>query len=277
MIHHGDALAVLKTIDDGSVDAIVTDPPYGLRFMSRKWDYEVPSADVWRECLRVTKPGGFLLSFSSARTYHRMASAVEDGGWEIRDQLMWLYGSGVPKSPTQLKCSHEPIVMARKPFAGSEIANVAEHGTGALNIGPCRIGDRSDKPQRQGVKRGAKNCYKRVEIEGTAIYTQGRWPANVLHDGCLEGKSYAPYFYAAKASPSERQGNPHPTIKPIALMHYLVRLVTPEGGTVLDPYAGSGTTLVACQLEGFDGIGIEREEEYVAIGWGRLRAPDNNT
>ncbi|HBM9260402.1 TPA: site-specific DNA-methyltransferase [Citrobacter freundii] len=185
-LHEGDCLDILKMLADESVDSIVTDPPYGLSFMGKKWDYDVPTVDIWKECLRVLKPGGHLLSFAGARTYHRMAVRIEDAGFEIRDQLMWLYGSGFPKSQnigkamvklrgtdmypnvtgqestwdgmgTNLKPAHEPIVMARKPFKRTVARNVLAYGTGALNIDVCRVPKDYDAP--------------------------GRWPANVLHDG----------------------------------------------------------------------------------------------
>ena len=148
----GDCLEKLKELDDNSIDSIVTDPPYGLSFMGKKWDYDVPSVEIWEECMRVLKPGGHLLSFAGSRTYHRMAVRIEDAGFEIRDQIMWIYGSGFPKSHnighkvdeyqgwgTALKPAHEPIVMARKPFKGSVADNVLEWGTGGINIDDSRI------------------------------------------------------------------------------------------------------------------------------------------
>ena len=147
-LHLGDCLEVLKTLDDASVDAVVTDPPYGLAFMGKRWDASVPSVEVWAECLRVAKPGAHLLSFAGTRTQHRMAVAIEDAGWFIRDMIAWVYGSGFPKSHnlegdwqgwgTALKPSLEPITLARKPIDGTVAANVLEHGTGALNVDGCR-------------------------------------------------------------------------------------------------------------------------------------------
>lgn len=346
-LHLGDCLGVMRSLDDASVDSIVTDPPYHLTqvsrgshtrnpqtpyerarigdrgFMGHQWDggdiaFRV---ELWAEALRVLKPGGHLLAFSGARTYHRMACAIEDAGFEIRDQTMWLYGSGFPKSHnigegrgTALKPAHEPICVARKPLAGTVAANVLAYGVGALNIDVCRIG---------GV--------------------DGRWPANVIHDGsdevlaafpdapgqlanAAEGgdrrktqnvygamlrgsngtaphieadKSAARFFYCAKASRadrneglmsraepvvaanatmrdreaadwSERNGNHHPTVKPTDLMAYLCRLVTAAGGTVLDPFMGSGSTGKAAIREGFRFIGIDMTPEYVEIARARI-------
>lgn len=325
----GDSLDVLKTLETDSIDSIVTDPPYGLKFMGAKWDYDVPSVDVWRECLRVLKPGGHLLSFSSARTYHRMVVNIEDSGFEIRDQIMWIYGSGFPKGQdvskaidkrlkaerkvighdqnrgktklgdgkhalgdyqghwnitepatpeakqwngwnTSLKGAHEPVCVARKPLSGSVAENVLEHRTGALNIDGCRVGDATTRrvnTAELGYGGGNLSTYY------TTGSDRGRWPANVIHDGTLDGQSYAPFYYCAKASAKERgESNGHPTVKPISLMRYLVRLVTPKGGVVLDPYMGSGTTGVACQAEGFEFIGIDREAEYIGIAQYRLNA-----
>ena len=381
----GDSLEVLKDFEDNYFDSVVTDPPYGLAFMGKKWDYDVPEVELWKEVYRVLKSGGHLLSFAGSRTYHRMAVNIEDAGFEIRDMLGWLYGSGFPKSyniakgiegklkhgsanwndwnkldgelveskigfsklqkkqgyrnkdysdkkhiqnvkfhteeakqwegwGTALKPAHEPIVMARKPFNTSVAENVLTHGTGGINIDECRVGTESI----------------------------GRFPANIIHDGSEEvleifpetksgtgairknakglfglggdnkpnieyddKGSAARFFYCAKASKAERnmglddyeekqvtdgtirsnqetartfgansakRKNYHPTVKPIKLMEYLVRLVTPKEGIVLEPFAGSGTTLIACKQQGFNYIGIEREQEYCDIAEARLKA-----
>lgn len=194
----GDCLDSLKKLEDDSVDSVVTDPPYGLSFMGNKWDYDVPSKEIWEECLRVLKPGGYLLSFSSSRTYHRMAIAVEDAGFEIRDQIMWVYGSGFPKSQnigkkvekfggwgTALKPAHEPIVMARKPFKGTVAENVLKYGTGAINIDGCRVTS-GDNPMSWSSPRGG---IWKTDKNATAKYgenTAGRFPANFIHDGSDE-------------------------------------------------------------------------------------------
>jgi site-specific DNA-methyltransferase (adenine-specific) len=385
-LHNADCLDFLKTVDDCSIDSIVTDPPYGISFMGKKWDYDVPSVDIWAECLRVLKPGGHLLAFAGTRTQHRMAIAIEDAGFEIRDLVMWHYGSGFPKSHnigkaidkaagaerevverkvsksggmahimktnadhgyrpddyyseqgnviditapatpeaqqwegwgTALKPATEIVTMARKPFKGTVAANVLEHGTGALNVDGCRVG--TDVVGWGGGAAGGntwntENCG--LAKSGQARPVAGRWPANLIHDGSDEvaglfpdansarignpnnphrginhtatsygqgdGKtthdyrdsgSAARFFYCAKASKKERgEGNNHPTVKPIALMAYLCRLVTPPGGIVLDPFMGSGSTGIAALQEGFDFIGIEREAEYVGIAESRIEA-----
>ena len=320
-IYHGDCLAILRTLPDNSVDAVVTDPPYGLSFMGKRWDYDVPSVEVWAECLRVLKPGGHLLAFAGTRTQHRMAVRIEDAGFEIRDMIAWVYGSGFPKSHnlknewqgwgTALKPALEPITMARKPLIGTVAENVLAHGTGAINVDGCRVGDGLDRTNggppiknpsgSQSIGGGWANDRERA--------TGGRWPANLIHDGSEEvlagfpeskdgvaGKrsdgvsmfalgghgnwggygqqgSAARFFYCAKASAKDRgDRNHHPTVKPTDLMRYLCRLVTPPGGVVLDPFMGSGSTGKAAILEGFRFIGIEREAEYVEIAKARIAA-----
>jgi len=365
MILKGNCLDTLKTLADNSVDSIVTDPPYELGFMGKTWDASgiAYNADLWRECLRVLKPGGHLLAFSGSRTYHRMTVAIEDAGFEIRDQIMWIYGSGFPKSldvskaidkaagaeredgvagpysarrprdrvqtntgafegtmgastsalvtapatpeaqqwqgwGTALKPAHEPICVARKPLTGTVASNVLEWGTGALNIDGSRVGTADGFGGGTKATSGFVNGY---EGDGFVASTQGRWPANVIHDGSDEVLAGFPndagrFFYCAKASKSERNAgleglpeyatgvyaqdewsrnnmtsiptmsrNFHPTVKPLALMRYLVKLVTPPNGTVLDPFLGSGSTAVACVLEGFDWIGCEMTEDYWPI------------
>lgn len=325
-IHTGDCLDVLRTMPDESVDAVVTDPPYGLAFMGKRWDYDVPSVEAWAECLRVLKPGGHLLAFFGTRTYHRGVVRVEDAGFEIRDCIAWLYGQGFPKSHnlkgdwsgwgTALKPAMEPIVVARKPLCGTVAENVLRWGTGAVNIDGCRVDAGNGRPWIESKSEDAKNAYGNG-LNGSryaGLTSLGRWPANVVHDGSDEvvglfpdttsgqvkshhrrqagGKdtfhnsrpkefgrefggdtgSAARFFYCAKASKAERgSGNGHPTVKPVALMAYLCRLVTPLGGVVLDPFTGSGSTGVACVREGFDFIGIEREPEYVRIAEARIQ------
>jgi len=318
----GDCLDKLKELEDNSVDSVVTDPPYGLSFIGKQWDYDVPSTEVWKECMRVLKPGGYLLSFAGSRTYHRMAVRIEDAGFEIRDQIMWVYGSGFPKSHdvgkniekrkvggiknlkqigtksgikvetgtqgfsynkeyvpgismggkqisgeipvyeitneykgwgTALKPAHEPIVMARKPLSEKSVAdNVIEWGTGGINIDESRI-ETTD--------------------------TLDRFPANIIFDeeaGKLLDEQYegvSRFFYCPKTSKEERNegtDNNHPTVKPIDLMLYLIRLVTPKGGITIDPFMGSGSTGKAAVRGGFDFIGVERDEEYFQIAEGRI-------
>lgn len=362
----GDCLQVMRGMATDSVDAVVTDPPYGLSFMGKRWDYDVPSTEIWAECLRVLKPGGHLLAFAGTRTQHRMAIRIEDAGFEIRDMIAWVYGSGFPKlhngewGGTALKPALEPITVARKPFAGTVAGNWQLHGTGGLNIDPCRVsttknldgGDQSaafktasegwDRPwMRDPAAKAAHSA--RVNSNVAHAEALGRWPANLIHDGSAEvlaafpqssGQqgdlhghsrdreslgiygdmgaardavargdrgSAARFFYCAKASRRDRNdglevgdtpvvaagatmrereqanwparnGNHHPTVKPTDLMRYLCRLVTPRGGLVLDPFAGSGSTGRAALMEGFQFIGIELDSEYAAIAEARIRA-----
>jgi DNA modification methylase len=361
-VEHGDCRDVIKAMTDASVHAVVTDPPYGIKFMAKAWDHGGTAFDpaFWAEVLRVLKPGGHLVAFGGTRTYHRLACAIEDGGFEIRDQIGWAFGSGFPKSHdvskgidnslglerqrdvvpekrsplhgdrpwmndpehrfqskeaisdvarqwqgwgTALKPAWEPICLARKPLTGTVAANVLAHGTGALNIDGCRVS--GDVPRTtRGNSFGRLNDDGWKESQTTFEPSSlGRWPANLIHDGSEEvlaafaaagdraashnqsvsesanswfGKAHydghgfndtgsaARFFYSAKADKGDRLGSKHPTVKPVDLMAYLCRLICPLGGTVLDPFAGSGATGMACMREGFDCILIEREAEYVA-------------
>ena len=418
LLLNGDCIEQMqKLIDEGvQVESVVTDPPYELGFMGKSWDASGIAFDkkTWELAFQLLKPGGHLLAFSASRNYHRMAVAVEDAGFEIRDQIMWIYGSGFPKSldigkgvdkkqgndrevvgtiergsvedaiakgvgytadpanqnnkaifgygtetvtkgntewegwGTALKPAHEPIVMARKPVAEKTVAdNVLKHGTGGINIDGCRIdldGDYKSKANGRPSLTGLGDNYdsEKANIPDTI----GRFPANVIHDGSDVvqdifpktakssggggSKTVSPsdnvyqggwghkeydktigfgdegsasrYFYCPKVSKSERnQGlvefddkqyshdgrkksienpyqrnksiskNNHPTVKPQELMKYLCRLVTPKGGTVLDPFMGSGSTGMAAKDEGFDFIGIEREKEYFEISEQRIK------
>ena len=345
----GDCLERLKELDDNSVDSIVTDPPYGLSFMGKHWDKGVPSAEIWAEALRVLKPGGHLLAFAGTRTQHRMAVNIEDAGFEIRDMIAWVYGTGFPKSHdigkaidkaagaerkvvglydrrsiydmgdrssdgdtggsqcagrsstvsvtapatsdaarwdgwgTALKPALEPITVARKPFKGTVAANAMEHGTGAINIDGCRVGS-----EARPLMVRTETIVAATSMSGTStgatssgeMTKQGRFPANLIHDGSDEvvelfpvtaKKSAARFFYCAKASKKDRgEDNKHPTVKPTDLMRYLCRLVTPPNGIVLDPFMGSGSTGKAAMLEGFLFAGIELESEYFEIAKQRI-------
>jgi DNA modification methylase len=332
VIHAGNNLEVLPTLPDNSVDSIVTDPPYELGFMGKKWDNSgiAYSVELWTECLRVLKPGGHLLAFSGSRTYHRMVVAIEDAGFEVRDMISWISNKTFPKSHnlkdewqgwgTGLKPTVEPIVMARKPLTGTVLENVLEHGTGALNIDGSRIAG-----QIRSVQQPRFGSHEAVISFGTgegrngekSDNTKGRWPANVILDEYSaaeldeqSGVSQSPggtrrvggqngifkvsspefvstrpsdsgggasrFFYVARASKRDRNeglegNNLHPTVKPTTLMRYLVKLITPPGGTVLDPFTGSGSTGKAAILEGFDFIGIELTPEYIPIIDARLK------
>jgi DNA modification methylase len=292
----GDALTLLTKLPDDCVDAIVTDPPYAIGIVGQAWDgraiaeavgvahgpeaFERWTATWARQCRRLLKPGGHVLACGSPRTFHRLVAGIEDAGLEVRDQVLWINGQGVPKSRrlpdglgTMLKPGYEPVLLARKPFEGTVFDNLEAFGTGALNIEDTRI--------------------------GKARY----WPGNLTlsHSpdcpaALLDGESTGPsrLFYCAKATPAEREAgcdelplrrvqlytgarrpprivrNGHPTVKPIALMAWLVRLVTPPNGLVLDPFAGSGTTGIAAMLEGRRFVGIEREPAYIDIACARL-------
>lgn len=377
----GDSLEILETLEPNSVDAVVTDPPYGLSFMNKKWDSNVPSMVLWQAVIRVLKPGGHLLSFGGTRTYHHLAIRIENAGFEIRDQLQWLFGSGFPKSMdvskaldkaagaereivgtmkaklptsnakfatddwsiaagkmrdipltapatddakqwqgwgTALKPANEPIVLARKPLSEKTVAaNVLKWGCGAINIDASRIGSNPGYKYPNGPGGNSFSVAKEADGSRTTPVesTQGRWPANLLLDEEAAAALGEPsrFFYVAKASKSERNrglegmplkvtgrfqanrkckacgyqevsGSPckcvspewekvaiqdaqnsHPTVKPIRLMEYLIHLVTPPGGVVLDPFMGSGSTGVAAKNLGFKFIGIELNAEYFEI------------
>ena len=403
-VYHGNNLDILPTLADNSVDSIVTDPPYELGFMGKSWDNSgiAYSVELWRECLRVLKPGGHLLAFGGSRTWHRLAVAIEDAGFEMRDSIAWLYGSGFPKSHnvalgidkvmghenrgraipvaskfqasdieeknkltsnpvesygaksfeaqqwqgwgTALKPAFEPVVVARKPLEGTVANNVLTWGVGGLNIDASRIeGEKPSVPQRNkhGYSALGDGTGRNGEMSDN---TQGRWPANIIldettaemldeqsgvsksasephfHESKSEGYGFktkvvqghgdsggaSRFFYVAKASKKDRnegleelpavrasamgydiglgeagegmfkdrnpqKQNFHPTVKPTALMEYLIKLVTPEGGTVLDPFTGSGSTGKAALLNKFQFIGIELTDDYMPIIEGRLK------
>lgn len=370
----GDNRETLKTIADNSIDAIVTDPPYGIDFLGKEWDANTGALETYQECLRVLKPGGHILAFSAARTYHHLAITLEQAGFEIRDQIMWIYSSGFPKSQdvgksiqrslgvketklnksmrknlfdntlaesqgknriatsdyndvqetvctdeaakqwagwgTALKPAHEPIVMARKPIKTSIAKNVQKYGTGALNIDVSRVPFEGEKPKSAIFKNGisyrqhTEELYEK-EIDHTTERIQeyndkGRFPSNVIG----EIPDYQKYFYCPKVSRKERhvgfddlpktsghnniknsamenlasitnredKGNNHPTVKPVELMKYLIKLVTPPNGTVLDPFNGSGSTGMAAVGLGYKYIGCELDPNYVAISEKRIEA-----
>lgn len=226
-LYEGDCLQTLRGLAENCVDSIVTDPPYGLAFMGKKWDYDVPSTEIWVECLRVLKPGGHLLAFAGTRTQHRMAVRIEDAGFEIRDMIAWLYGSGFPKSRniandmqepgnaaawagwgTALKPALEPITLARKPLSGTVAGNVIAHGTGALNIGDCRV---PAEPMPPNTGSGGLPRRSEDEQRGPGVVSQpheaGRWPANLIHDGSDEVVSLFPAQAGAAAPVLRRHGD----------------------------------------------------------------------
>jgi DNA modification methylase len=284
-IHHGDCIETMRGMPDDSVDSIVTDPPYGLGFKGKGWD-SLPPSEAWAtECLRTLKPGGHLLAFGGSRTWHRLAVAIEDGGFEIRDSIAWLYSSGFPKHRAALKPAFEPIVLARKPLIGTLTATEDQYGTGTLNISGCRTEDGSGRwPANVALDVMTASVLDQQSgnipgVVGGMVKTSG--PMAFTIGEKLESQRFTPsnqrikdnggasrFFYVTKASKKERpvvNGIAHPTVKPLALMRWLVRLVTPAGGTVLDPFAGSGTTVEAAILEGLSVIGIEREAEYLPL------------
>ena len=365
-IHQGDNVDTLRQYEDCHFDAIITDPPYGIEFLGKDWDNNTGAVETWRQCLRVLKPGGHLLAFSAARTYHHLASNIESVGFEIRDQLMWLYASGFPKAQriknhegwkTALKPAHEPIVMARKPFKGSTYKNMDTHGVGALNIDDSRIPFENNKDFQSAaygqdksktfgyINTEQQDTYSKQDIIKVEANQQGRYPSNVM--GEVEG--YQKYFYCPKVSRKERHcgfekpesqtellasvggylvdedgnpsnsgnqayvpdlgmiythginatiekirkqqnkeslsnsvGNNHPTVKPVALMRYLIQLVTPKNSVILDPFTGSGSTgMAACEL-GHTFVGCELDPAYVDIakrrieGWCKPNEPNTH-
>jgi DNA modification methylase len=389
-IIQGDNRVTLKTLADNSVDAIVTDPPYGIDFLGKSWDANTGALETYQECLRVLKPGGHILAFSAARTYHHLAVTLEQAGFEIRDQIMWIYSSGFPKSQdvgksiqrslgvkqkkkvadngrarmanklaetnntgdagfsgettictdpealewqgwgTALKPAHEPIALARKPLdkSNSIARNCQQWGTGALNIDATRIEwdnealERVKKENAQGGHPGGGiEKYSNIGEQGDGYKVnvqyseQGRFPSNVI--GEILQEDYQKYFYCPKVSRKERHvgcidpgamfqrprhedgsvfgegesmwmdpkvsgpkkiaeqpagTNNHPTVKPIELMKYLIKLITPPGGVVLDPFNGSGSTGCAAVELGFDYIGCELDPAYVEITNKRILA-----
>jgi len=381
---HSDCLEALKAMPDNSIDSIVTDSPAGIGFMGKDWDKDKGGRDNWiawmqeiaQEAFRVVKPGAHALVWALPRTSHWTATAWENAGFEVRDSISHVFGSGFPKSMdigkaidkaagaereivganptyrkmqenatnynlkrnpnitapatesakqwdgwgTALKPAREDWILLRKPFKGTVAENVLQWGTGGINIDGCRVetkeGDEVSNHGRKAVKNGWD---PRMSGSQTAGQTEGqklgRWPANFIHDGSDEvlglfpdGGSAARFFYCAKPSTAERNEglddlpqmtpgectdrkegsaglnsprsgagrtsgnkNHHPTVKSINLMRYLCRLITPPGGTVLDMFMGSGTTIIAAHMEGFNAIGIEREEEYFKIAENRIK------
>jgi len=288
IIVNADSMEHLKSLDDNIFDSCVTDPPYHLAsivkrfkngpqakygkdgsfqrpstgFMGEEWDGGdiAFQKEFWQQVYRVLKPKSVVLAFAATRNYHRMAVAIEDAGFEIFDMINWIYGTGFPKGKNLLKPGHEPIVMARK--------GVNKH----LNIDECRI-PYADENDRSGWHKtgsdGSKgymgtDTFKIRKIGAEEIKERtknGRWPANIIHDGLED--DWARYFYCAKASKKEKGDSGHPTVKPLELVKYLVRLITPKDGIVLDPFAGTGTTGEAAILEGRKYYLIEKTEKYL--------------
>jgi len=272
----------MRQMPDACIDSIVTDPPYELGFMGKSWDNAgiAYSVEMWTEALRILKPGGHLLAFGATRTYHRMACAIEDAGFEIRDSIHWVYGSGFPKSLNVGKA-----ITAHQITGGSQPKNLRQvrqgddyKPTGQVDYSKGRafgseIEDdnrktelTTDGQQWAGWGTALKPAHEPIVVGGASRYFYQAEPDD------LDGP---PFFYTAKANKKERNSgvedaNKHPTVKPVALMRYLVRLVTPPGGRVFDPFLGSGTTAVAAILEGMEWFGTEMTEEYYPIIEGRI-------
>ncbi len=329
-IIEGDAVAVLPTLPAAVFDAIVTDPPYALNFMGKKWDVVGVAFDpkTWQSALNLLVPGGYMVCFGGTRTFHRLACAVEDGGFEIRDTLMWLHGQGFPKGKGQMKPAWEPILLCRAPGKGVRpleidacrvgMETITTHAKGKAQsmagtappdctgshkwrgceesthagrwpanlVLSCECGDGAHGPEcpvrlldeqageRKGDKPGRKPRVKRAEKFG--------WSGDAGQDhetaGFTDSGGASRFFYTAKASRRDRgEGNNHPCVKSTALMRWLCRLITPPGGHVLDPFAGSGSTALACLAEGFHCTLIEREAEYVAIARRRIEEAQAST
>jgi DNA modification methylase len=310
-----DALLTLAKLPDACIDSVICDPPYGIEITGEAWDGrairqavrrdgEVLSTGealerwtrVWAtEARRVLKPGGHLLAFGAPRTFHRLVSGIEDAGLEVRDQLLWLYGTGMPKSPrlpgdraTALKPAYEPILLARAPLVGTTARNLEEWGTGALNIGAARITGRGEPagfwPANVALSH-APDCNASGCAPGcptslldraqtgpppSRLFFCGKASKREREAGCEQLPARLTQFFNGHHHPPRVRHNVHPTVKPLALMRWLVRLVTPPGGLVLDPFVGSGSTGAAAVLEGRQFLGIEREAAYVDIACARL-------
>lgn len=246
-IINSDCLEYLRSLQDNIFDSIVTDPPYGLSFMGKKWDYDVPSVEIWRECLRVLKPGGHLLAFAGTRTQHRMIVNIEDAGFQIRDMIAWVYSSGFPKSHnlkgdwqgwgTCLKPALEPITLARKPLIDTIVKNVQTHGTGAMNIEGCRVENcaKSFTDNRTEKKNDVYGKFNPADYDGS----KGRWPANLIHDGSEEVTGLfgtaSRFFYCAKASKKDRDEG----LEECQEVSAGVRTGRKDGSVGINAYAGA--------------------------------------
>jgi len=273
-IVNGDCLEVMKAMPDNSVDACITDPPYGMGM--EEWDHSVPTKEIWKEALRILKPGGYCLSFCSPQLYHRMASAVEDAGFKVKDQIMWMITTKMPKK-NHLKQAHEPIVVAQKPFKGTIKANFEKWGTGVIDVKNTRV-PWDGKPPTGWVKDGHKR--RKFGKKGKTTGTQeefgkvdanpdGRYPSNIIGEVSPEHQKY---FYAPRVTRKERgEYNDHPTPKPISLMSYLIRVYSPEGSKIIDPFCGSGSTGIAALAEGREFIGIDLSEHYCEVSERRIK------
>jgi len=279
-IHTGDNRDILKTFDENSLDGCVTDPPYGMSM--EEWDGSVPTTETWQEVRRVLKPGAFCLSFCSPELYHRMASNVERAGFRIMDMINWIVTTKMAKT-NRLKPAHEPIVVAQKPFTGTIKQNSDEWGTGMITIDGARVPWEGRPPTgwtRGGHQRrvfGKSDTQSDRAKDGTVdANPDGRYPSDVM--GHFDQPDIQKYFYAPRVTRKEKgEYNDHPTVKPINLMRYLVRIYTPAGGKVLDPFNGTGTTGIASIQEGRSYVGIELSEHYRQISEQRIQDHCSNS
>ena len=273
-IHTGDNQTILKTFDENSLDGCITDPPYGMGM--EEWDGSVPTTETWQEVLRVLKPGAFCLSFCSPELYHRMAMNVEQAGFRIMDMINWIVTTKMAKT-NRLKPAHEPIVVAQKPFTGTIKQNSERWGVGTINIDGARVPWEGRPPTgwtRGGHQRrvfGKSDTQSDRAKDGTVdANPDGRYPSDVI--GHFDQPDIQKYFYAPRVTRKEKgEYNDHPTVKPINLMRYLVRIYTPTGGKVLDPFNGTGTTGIASIQEGRSYVGIELSEHYREISEQRIQ------
>ena len=263
----GDCIAKLKDFPENYFHSCVTDPPYGMGM--EQWDHSIPDITIWKEVYKILRPGAFCLSFCSPQLYHRLAASIEDAGFIIQDQIMWMTTTKMPKH-NRVKPAHEPIVVAQKPYVGTLLHNQNIYGCGIINTETTRI-PWDKKPPKGWVADGHKrrSFGKNTHEKGaTAKFgtkdanPAGRYPSNIIGEVLPEHQKY---FYAPRVSRKEREGNDHPTPKPIDLMAYLIKIYCPDNGIVLDPFCGSGTTGVAALQEGREFVGIDLDPHYVEI------------
>jgi DNA modification methylase len=291
-----EALSTLARLPDSCVDAVITDPPYAIALSGETWDhfgggeaFERWTSQWAKQALRLLKPGGHLLAFGAPRTFHRLVAGIEDAGLQVRDQVLWLYAQGLPKSHklpggrgSLLKPAYEPVLLARKPLQGKTIDNLERYGTGALNIDATRIGEARYWPAHLTLSH-AQGCQDGVCATGCPVRSLDRQRENLSRlffcakaprrereAGCEQLPAGLAELYTGSSRKPRVLRNIHPTVKPVELMRWLVRLVTPPGGVVLDPFTGSGSTGIAAVMEDRSFLGLEREPSYVDIACARL-------
>ena len=269
----GDCREVLQSYDDNTFHSCITDPPYGMGM--DHWDHSVPSVDIWREVFRTLRPGAFCLAFCSPELYHRLACNVEDAGFTIKDQIMWMTTTKMAKH-NRLKPAHEPIVVAQKPYKGSLQKNFEEWGCGLIDVENTRVPWEKEPPKGWVAGGGKRRTFGREgnttggskEYGTTDANPAGRYPMNII--GEVEPE-HQKYFYAPRATRKEKGAdNDHPTVKPVSLMEYLVKIYSPVNSTVLDPFCGSGTTGVAAKKQNRNFVGIDLSAHYTEIALRRV-------